>query len=334
MRIHGKLARMNTAALRSFATTKNRVQESLANNAAGYRVEMRRFARAFTPRTVKSLTRDQFREFLASGRWSNLPRLQRWLTGERWISVRNRIAVLVDDGIPIERRLEQARPEQHTERIPYLGKAVITGVLHTAWPDRFGVWNGTSAQGLRALGVRPRVPRGATFATQYLAFNDELKRIASELDLDLVELDLLWYQWHTGRRVKGSFWNIDDTLLSDGELFEEGTRATREHKVLERSAALVRLAKDQWTACGTRPPACEVCGWTMADIYGGDVADLFIEAHHRDMLGQAQTPVRHGVDALAPVCPNCHRMLHKSQLSIDELRNIVTRRGSAKSLRK
>lgn len=240
--------------------------------------------------------------------------------------MRSRLSILVDDRVPIEHRLEQACPARPADRIPYLRQAVISGVLHTVWPDRFGVWNGMSTKGLRALGVRPEVPRGATFTTRYLAVNGELQRVATLLKVDLVVLDLLWYEWATHRKAKGPFWKTNGTELSDKQLFEEGDRVTVEHKVLERNSSLVRLAKGQWTALGTKHPACEVCGWTMKDIYG-DAAGFFIEAHHRDMLSKSKHRVRHGVEALCPVCPNCHRMLHLSECSIEELRSIVKRQG-------
>ncbi len=61
------------------------------------------------------------------------------------------------------------------------------------------------------------------------------------------------------------------------------------------------------------------------NIYGQELASNFIEVHHIKPLSQHEGTVNPETD-LVPVCPNCHRMLHRYRnktLTIDELKNIL-----------
>jgi len=71
--------------------------------------------------------------------------------------------------------------------------------------------------------------------------------------------------------------------------------------------------------------ACAVCTMRLTDIYG-DLAAGFIEVHHLQPLSRIGR--EHPLDArrdLRPVCPNCHRMLHRREppLTLEELRLVI-----------
>jgi len=76
--------------------------------------------------------------------------------------------------------------------------------------------------------------------------------------------------------------------------------------------------------------ACQVCGMRFQDVYG-NIGRGFIHVHHKKPLAGRRDDygVKPTID-LAPVCPNCHAMLHSSDppLGIDELRQ---RMASAKA---
>ena len=71
---------------------------------------------------------------------------------------------------------------------------------------------------------------------------------------------------------------------------------------------------------------CTVCGFDFGQVYG-DWGDGYIEVHHLTPL--ADVDGEHEVNSetdLAPVCANCHRMIHRRRgktLSIGELRKII-----------
>jgi 5-methylcytosine-specific restriction protein A len=70
---------------------------------------------------------------------------------------------------------------------------------------------------------------------------------------------------------------------------------------------------------------CKVCGFDFASVYGA-IGEGFIEVHHIDPVsGIAPGTIVDPAKDLAPVCPNCHAMLHrrKPPYSIDELRSML-----------
>jgi len=68
---------------------------------------------------------------------------------------------------------------------------------------------------------------------------------------------------------------------------------------------------------------CTVCGLNFEARYG-KVGAGFIHVHHLTPLSKIK--VGYQVDPkqdLRPVCPNCHAMLHRGDLKIDELRELM-----------
>lgn len=105
-----------------------------------------------------------------------------------------------------------------------------------------------------------------------------------------------------------------------GASTEEGQRRQRLHLRLERNRGIVAKAKWVWAEKNPDMP-CEICQMSFVQRYGEHGRD-FIEAHHRKPLGElaADQTACTRIEDLAPVCANCHRMLHANGgLSIPEL---------------
>ena len=111
--------------------------------------------------------------------------------------LRTALALLVDEDRPLKERLERLRPAAGRAMVPYLGPAVITAILHVAYPDRYGVVNQTLVRGLKKLGIWPRYLSNGTLADQYEILNPILLELRSQLGIDLWILDELW--WHPRR---------------------------------------------------------------------------------------------------------------------------------------
>jgi 5-methylcytosine-specific restriction enzyme A len=106
----------------------------------------------------------------------------------------------------------------------------------------------------------------------------------------------------------------------------EGGVVLREHLRRERDRDLRRKKLAEVKRRGL-PIACEVCTFDFSHFYGPHGLD-YIEVHHRTPLhvsGETQTRLAD----LALVCSNCHRMIHRAKqwLTVDELRELVTRHG-------
>ena len=71
---------------------------------------------------------------------------------------------------------------------------------------------------------------------------------------------------------------------------------------------------------------CSVCGFDFEAVYG-DLGKEYIEIHHKKPLHSLDEEIEvNPVTDLAPVCSNCHRMLHRRKdriVTIEELRHII-----------
>lgn len=69
---------------------------------------------------------------------------------------------------------------------------------------------------------------------------------------------------------------------------------------------------------------CCVCGFDFEKHYG-ELGKGFIHVHHLVPISSIRSMKEVTYDDLRPVCPNCHAMLHKGKLSIEELREILSK---------
>ncbi len=153
-------------------------------------VVIARFQPMLRPETVGDLAEEAIRPFFYfehNKHWSGLFRQVNRVCSDM-DAFRNVLRVLVDDDQPIDVRLDKVAGS-----IKGLGKGILTALLHVAYPDKYGVWNGTSEMGLMAVGLMPKFPSGASFGTRYKMVNDVLTRLADELEVDLWTLDALWW---------------------------------------------------------------------------------------------------------------------------------------------
>lgn len=99
----------------------------------------------------------------------------------------------------------------------------------------------------------------------------------------------------------------------------EGRVRAAAHLRRERSSKL-RKAKLESVTAGGGVIRCEVCLFDFAKTYG-DLGEGFIEIHHVLPLHESG-PVLTRLEDLALLCPNCHRMIHRSEkwITPDELR--------------
>jgi hypothetical protein len=152
-----------------------------------------RYSPVFQPDTIDTIDEDVLRSFLYienNRHWSGLNRQVNRVCGDM-PTTRAALAHLVDETRPIADRM------QPVTDIKGMGKGIITAILHVAYPDKYGVWNNTSHDGLVELGLLPQTPRGASFGERYAAVNEVLLRLANALDVDLWTLDAVWWFLHS-----------------------------------------------------------------------------------------------------------------------------------------
>lgn len=114
--------------------------------------------------------------------------------------------------------------------------------------------------------------------------------------------------------------DIESEMIEDGNYYTEGAAKKFYGKRYERNAINRRKAIE---IHGT---TCLVCGFNFENVYGDRGKD-FIEIHHLRPLSTVREEVVIDPQTdLAPVCANCHRMIHRNKdniLSIEQLKNML-----------
>lgn len=106
--------------------------------------------------------------------------------------------------------------------------------------------------------------------------------------------------------------------------FKEGKEKLKIHLIKERNRNLVQLAKDKWANQGSGDILCSVCSFSFSKTYG-EIGKGYIEAHHTFALSELEPNTVTKIEDLAPVCSNCHSIIHRHRpwLSTTELRSTL-----------
>ncbi|WP_405402746.1 hypothetical protein [Paracoccus sp. Ld10] len=159
---------------------------------------MNRFGPLF--RDPSSLTQQDYFDFLSvkhNHHWSGLERLGRPAANDMG-NLRAAISILVDEAAPLSERFNTALSMVHG-----VGTATLSPVLLLAYPDRYGVWNGTSEPEMRDRGIWPIFPSGSSPGKKYEIVNTTLIDLARDLGVDLWTLDALWWVSKLERQNNG-----------------------------------------------------------------------------------------------------------------------------------
>ncbi len=98
-------------------------------------------------------------------------------------------------------------------------------------------------------------------------------------------------------------------------IIQEGIKKVAQVKVYERSSKLRNFAIEHFTKDGCI--ACECCAFDFENFYGAEIGKGFIEIHHTKPIFQyedsdIENTLENALKNLAPVCSNCHRMIHRN----------------------
>ncbi len=103
--------------------------------------------------------------------------------------------------------------------------------------------------------------------------------------------------------------------FDENVIIQEGTKKLTEMAVYERSSKLRNYAIDHFTKDGRI--SCHCCSFNFSDFYGTEIGGGFIEIHHTKPIFKyadedISSTLKNAVSNLIPVCPNCHRMIHRN----------------------
>lgn len=110
------------------------------------------------------------------------------------------------------------------------------------------------------------------------------------------------------------------TIIPYEELISEGGRKFEVTKSYERSQRLRNAAIEHFSHNGII--VCDCCGFEFNSFYGENFGKSCIEIHHLKPIFQyASMSIVQTIDSalrnLLPVCPNCHRVIHKNNITAD-----------------
>lgn len=112
---------------------------------------------------------------------------------------------------------------------------------------------------------------------------------------------------------KRMYWVMDEDFMN----FEEGKLSQILKDEYERNPEARKKCIEAYGAI------CKVCGFDFKNFYG-ELGEGYIHVHHIIPLSQIKNShIVNYVEDLIPVCPNCHAMLHKGNLSVEELQKII-----------
>jgi len=160
---------------------------------------LHRYQPIFLSIGLEALTKNVMLEFLRfenNCHWTGLHRMGPAIT-EDIKKLQIILSEVLDEKVPIATRLDRALDDkgarsQHSMK--RLGKAVLTGILLIAYPDKYCVWNGTSESALKELGLWPEFKHGTSIGKRYEAINRICCEVARDVDVDLWTLDALWWR--------------------------------------------------------------------------------------------------------------------------------------------
>lgn len=120
--------------------------------------------------------------------------------------------------------------------------------------------------------------------------------------------------------------NGDRIVLPIEEIVSEGRVVTRNVQLRERSSRLRLKAIEYFTH--NNIISCNCCGFNFPNFYGEVYGKDCIEIHHKKPIFQYQGDTFEqlldgALENLLPVCPNCHRIIHKNHIGSENIDSFI-----------
>jgi len=149
----------------------------------------------------------------------------------------------------------------------------------------------------------------------------------------LAKQDIIGYLFYAPRfDTEDVFNSCTDLLASESrrkvipltEFVQEGRPFKQESIIRERSNQLRLAARDYFKSPVDGLLYCNCCNFEFSHFYDPKIFSTCIEIHHMKPLYQYEDAditktIQDALQNLVPVCPNCHRVIHKHHISSNEL---------------
>lgn len=110
------------------------------------------------------------------------------------------------------------------------------------------------------------------------------------------------------------------------EEIQEGKLLTTVTKIRQRSAKLRKYAFEHYKKLGEIK--CSVCSFDFCETYGEKLGKDYIELHHQKPISVYEkdgtiTNLDEAIKNLVPLCSNCHKILHRNNITVKQLKEVV-----------
>jgi thermostable 8-oxoguanine DNA glycosylase len=174
--------------------TKNEYENIERKNEENEVIE--KYGNMFNPNNLDSLNKEDFKSFLLiknNKHWEGIHRQGNMITQDM-NKLKDALKILLDEEKSIKERLNYLFPKNNPNYIKGLGRAIVTPILMVVYPEKYGVYNRRSDEGLKKVNLIPKFYRGDTFSKKYIEINKILNSLASENNMTLFELDSVWWR--------------------------------------------------------------------------------------------------------------------------------------------
>lgn len=149
-----------------------------------------RFQPVFASEHARFISSEEFKSFLIfenNLHWTGLHRQSSRICSNME-ALRAALVILPDETRPVNERLDEV-----TDMVYGMGKNIATAILTVLFPGLYGVWNNRSEGGIKKLDIWPTFEKGESFGNRYVKVNEILLQLRDALQIDLWELDALWW---------------------------------------------------------------------------------------------------------------------------------------------
>lgn len=213
---------------------KNKIQEniindrkeSILNNSKRLLQEkevIQKYGSMFNPVNLTNLTKEDFKSFLLhknNKHWESIHRQGNMITKDI-VRLRKGLAILLDESKDIKERLDFLFSPKGTNYIKGLGRAIVTPILMIVYPDKYGVWNSKSTEGLKRMNLLPEFKSKDSFSYKYIKINNILNDFARKHGITLWQLDeILGWLALDNLPIETSVNGLDEEDLNQIENYE------------------------------------------------------------------------------------------------------------------
>lgn len=153
----------------------------------------------------------------------------------------------------------------------------------------------------------------------HLKHNQEILKYLLSNDFDYSDLT------ESLEKIESNHDNKKIQTFDENLLIQEGIKTVIKSKVYNRSLLLRNYAIERFTESGHI--SCKSCAFDFYKFYG-DIGKGFIEIHHIKPIFQyedsdIQNTIENALENLAPLCSNCHRMIHRNRSNPLEIQSLI-----------